>query len=158
TPAPASSTRNEIPATMTRREFVRAAATGVGAGLMPGASNAAVAASGRGPPKAGAFDPFPLFSPPAVVARAETPMPGRGTARGDEWRVRQFEYAWLRVLSRRYVDFWQVTEDALTFACRKLGLDLGASQRDSLMNAFLELDPWPDVVPALTSLRKSGLR
>jgi 2-haloacid dehalogenase len=84
--------------------------------------------------------------------------PGHGALLGEEWRLRQFEYAWLRSLSGRYVDFWAVTEDALVFAARKLQLELDSGKRDALMGAFLELVPWPDVVPALTSLRTAGMR
>jgi 2-haloacid dehalogenase len=108
--------------------------------------------------KAVAFDAFPVFSPALVASRAESLFPGQGAALGDEWRLRQFEYAWLRLLSRRYADFWHVTEDALVFAARKLKLELDSDRRAALMNAFLELAPWPDAVPALDSLAKSGLR
>jgi 2-haloacid dehalogenase len=76
----------------------------------------------------------------------------------DEWRLRQFEYAWLRVLSRRYADFWQVTQDALVFAARKLSLELDTDARDTLMSAHLELVPWPDVAHGTDSLATSGLR
>ena len=51
-----------------------------------------------------------------------------------------------------------MTQDALSFASTKLKLDLDATQRDALMNAFIELNPWPDVAPALASLQRSGLR
>src|SRR5262249_57800772 len=109
---------------ITRRGFVRSTATGVALGLVTGRVRDAVAVSGRRALKAIAFDAFPVFSPASVVARAEVLFPGRGAALGDEWRLRQFEYAWLRILSRQYVDFWQVTGDALDYASRKLGLDL----------------------------------
>jgi 2-haloacid dehalogenase len=102
--------------------------------------------------------PSPVFSPAVVAVRAERLFPGRGAALGEEWRSRQFEYAWLRSLSGRYADFWQVTQDALVFAARKLTLDLDSDRRDALMGAFLELDPWPDAAPALASLAGSGVR
>jgi 2-haloacid dehalogenase len=137
---------------VTRREFVQVTAAGVAAGLGASTTTAAL------PLKAVAFDAFPIFNPAPVVSRAEALFPGRGAALGDEWRLRQFEYAWLRLLSRRYADFWQVTQDALVFAARKLRLELDADKRDALMSAFLELSPWPDVVPALDSLARSGLR
>ena len=38
------------------------------------------------------------------------------------WRQKQLEYTWLRSLMGRYEDFGTVTEAALTFACRRLGL------------------------------------
>jgi 2-haloacid dehalogenase len=144
---------------ITRREFVQRAATGVAAGLVVGAPGRPAGAA-RTPRrlKAVAFDAFPVFSPASVVARADALFPGRGAALGDEWRLRQFEYAWLRLLSRRYADFWQVTQDALAFAARKLKLELDSKERDTLMSAFLELEPWPDVVPVLDSLARSGLR
>lgn len=144
---------------ITRRKFVRLTAAGVAADLVAGtAARRAVAGPGPRRLKAIAFDAFPVFNPASVVSRAEALFPGRGAALGEEWRLRQFDYAWLRILSRRYVDFWQVTHDALVFASRKLKLDLGSNERDALMNAFIELDPWPDAGPALTSLKGSGLR
>jgi 2-haloacid dehalogenase len=144
---------------LTRREFVRLTAAGVTTDLVAGASGRrAAAATAPLRLKAVAFDAFPIFDPGAVVSRADALFPGRGTALSDEWRLRQFEYAWLRVLSQRYADFWQVTQDALVFAARKLKLELDSNKRDALMEAFLELVPWPDVVPALTALAGSGLR
>jgi 2-haloacid dehalogenase len=143
---------------ITRREFVRLTTAGLAAERLAAAGRRAHAASAPLRLKAVAFDAFPIFSPAPVVARAEALFPGRGAALGEEWRVRQFEYAWLRVLAGRYADFWQVTEDALVFAARKLKLELDADRRETLMTAFLELAPWPDVVPALDSLAASGLR
>jgi 2-haloacid dehalogenase len=144
---------------ITRREFGRLVGAGVTTKLMAGtpALEPGVG-TGRLRIKAVAFDAFPIFNAAPVVSRAEALFPGRGTALADEWRNRQFEYAWLRVLSRRYADFWQVTQDALVFAARRLKLEIDSVKRDALINAFLELVPWPDVVPALDSLAKSGLR
>jgi len=152
-----------------RRTFLGLAATGLAARALGAAGVTAdpmAGASGHrvGTPnaalrlKAVAFDAFPVFSPAPVALRAEALFPGRGAALTDEWRLRQFEYAWLRLLSGRYADFWQVTQDALVFAARKLRLDLDSDKRAALMDTFLELVPWPDVVPALDSLAKSGLR
>src|SRR5262250_2206763 len=83
--------------------------------------------------KAIAFDGFPIIDPRPVAARAEQVFPGRGAALMQAWRTRQFEYTWLRTLSRRYADFWQVTEEALAVAARAIGLDLPADARDRLM-------------------------
>lgn len=144
---------------ITRREFVQLTAAGFAAKLVAGATGGqAVAATASHRLKAVAFDAFPIFSPAPVVSRADALFPGHGAALNDEWRLRQFEYAWLRLLSGRYADFWQVTQDALVFAARKLKLELDSEKRDALMNAFLELAPWPDVVPALDSLARSELR
>lgn len=138
-----------------RRTFLGVAVAGVAARAL-GATAASAASPLR--LKAVAFDAFPVFSPARVASRAEGLFPGRGSALVEEWRLRQFEYAWLRLLSRRYADFWQVTRDALVFAARKLKLELDEDRRTALMNAFLELAPWPDVAPALDALARSGLR
>ena len=144
---------------VTRREFVRLTAMGATVEVAAGAPGRLdAAARGLGRLKAIAFDAFPVFSPARVASRADELYPGRGAALTEEWRLRQFEYAWLRVLSGRYVDFWQVTGDALVFTARKLQLDLDSNRRDTLMQAFLELAAWPDAVPALGALTRSGLR
>jgi 2-haloacid dehalogenase len=108
--------------------------------------------------KAIAFDAFPIFSPGPVFALAEKLFPGNGPALSDEWRNRQFEYAWLRMAAHHYADFWQITQDALTFAANKLKLDLTADKRDALMNAYLKLAVWPDVPAALNRIKALGLQ
>ena len=65
---------------------------------------------------------------------------------------------WLRTISRRYSDFWQVTDDALVFAAKALKLELPPEKHARLMGAYLELRCWPDVPPALRSLRAAGFR
>jgi 2-haloacid dehalogenase len=74
------------------------------------------------------------------------------------WRTRQFEYTWLRTLSRRYTDFRRVTEDALVFAAAALGLELTRENRALLMDAWLQLKCWPDAPAALRALKDRGLR
>ncbi|MHB0992254.1 MAG: haloacid dehalogenase type II [Burkholderiales bacterium] len=108
--------------------------------------------------KAIAFDAFPIFDPRPVFTLAEHLFPGRGTELSNAWRTRQFEYQWLRVLTRQYADFWQTTEEALEFSCELLKLDLTPDKRQQLMHAYLDLETWPDVEPALRSLKDAGLR
>ena len=108
--------------------------------------------------KAIAFDGFPIIDPRPVAARAEEAFPGRGATLMHAWRTRQFEYTWLRTLSRRYADFWQVTQEALVVSARATGLDLDDRTRDRLMQTFLELKVWPDVEVALRELKASGVR
>jgi 2-haloacid dehalogenase len=108
--------------------------------------------------KAIAFDGFVIIDPRPVAMRADELFPGQGARLMDVWRSRQFEYTWLRTLSRRYVDFWQVTQEALVFAARATKLDLTAEKRDGLMQTFLELKAWPDVASALRDLKSKGIR
>jgi 2-haloacid dehalogenase len=69
------------------------------------------------------------------------------------WRAKQLEYTWLRTLMGRYEDFWAVTEAALDFACRRLGLAPGPAERARLMEAYLRLEPFPEVRSALARLQ-----
>jgi 2-haloacid dehalogenase len=144
---------------MNRREFVALTTVTLASSLVrPLSGGLAAAEIEKSKIKAIAFDAFPIFDPRPVAALAEELFPGKGTALSDEWRIRQFEYTWLRMVARRYADFWQVTEDALVFAANKLKLELAPGKRAKLMNAWLTLTAWPDVMPALTTLKKSGLR
>jgi 2-haloacid dehalogenase len=52
----------------------------------------------------------------------------------------------------RYEDFWAVTEDALRFSVRRLGLKADAAQLARLMDAYLSLKCFPEVEPALARL------
>jgi 2-haloacid dehalogenase len=108
--------------------------------------------------KAIAFDGFPIIDPRPVALRAEALFPGRGGQLMEAWRTRQFEYTWLRTLSGRYADFWQVTQEALAVAAAANGLDLTPDRGDRLMQTFLELKVWPDVAPALAALKVHGMR
>ena len=47
------------------------------------------------------------------------------------WRKKQLEYSFLRALMgpAAYVDFWQVTADALDFAAEQLELSLSGAER-----------------------------
>lgn len=140
-----------------RREFVALAASGVAAANAIAPAAQARAASGA-KIKAIAFDGFPIIDPRPVAAKIEELFPGRGLELGNAWRTRQFEYTWLRTLGGNYADFWQVTEQSLVFAARSLKIDLSAGQRDQLMQSYLKLKAWPDVLPALQALRAAGIR
>jgi 2-haloacid dehalogenase len=142
----------------TRRDFLICAAAGLTTTSLTSdpLKFAVPSTTAATPIKALAFDAFAIFDPKPVLALADAMFPGTGL--NDEWRTRQFEYTWLRVAAQQYVDFWQVTEDALVFAANKLKLGLSPDNRAALMNAYLELKPWPDAVQVLESLKKSGLR
>lgn len=108
--------------------------------------------------KAIAFDGFTVFDARPVATAAEQVFPGRGAEMSALWRTRQFEYTWLRTVGHQYVDFWQVTEEALNFSCTSLKLELTAADRDLLMQSYLELKAWPDALAGLKGLKATGLR
>ena len=140
--------------TSDRRDFLgRMAVSGL---ALQGFANKA--AGSRGNIQAVAFDGFPILDPRPVFALVDELYPERGLELSNVWRTRQFEYTWLRTMSRRYSDFWQVTDDALVFAAKALKLELTAEKHARLMDAYLKLRCWPDVPAALSSLKKAGIR
>src|SRR5262245_45436519 len=102
-----------------------------------------------------AFDYFVLFNADSIVSAVDRVFPGKGRAFTDVWRTRQFEYAWLRSMAGRYVDFSSVTEDALVYAANAAHVELTASKKRELIDAYLHLTPWPDTADALRRLREA---
>jgi 2-haloacid dehalogenase len=98
------------------------------------------------------FDAYgTLFDVHSVVeaGRAITDDP---LALSMTWRQKQLEYTWLRALMGRYEDFWVVTESALRYAIRRLGLTATPPQVARLMEAYLSLACFPEVPVALERL------
>ena len=136
---------------MQRRRFLQIVAA---SSISPGLNSARAAT----PIKAIAFDGFVIFDPKPIAVLAESLFPGKGAELINAWRVKQFEYSWLRNSMRRYADFWTVTSEALVFAARLAKLDLSKDKRDQLMNGFLEMKAYPDVQPAIQALSAAGIR
>ena len=105
-----------------------------------------------------AFDAYgTLFDVYSVGALAEQRFPGKGAELAAQWRDTQIAYTRIRTLSDRYVPFWQVTEEALAFSARKLGLDLTDEDRRRLMSQYACLSAFPENLGALKELKKLGL-
>jgi 2-haloacid dehalogenase len=99
------------------------------------------------------FDAYgTLLDVASVSAACEARWPGRGPELTRLWRARQLEYSWLRSLMGRHADFWQVTGEALDFACAALGLALASAERAAMLDEYLRLAPFPEVVAALGRL------
>src|ERR1700722_8044602 len=125
---------------MQRRRFLQIAAA-ASISLGPNPARAAT------PIKAIAFDGFVIFDPKSIAVLAESLFPSKGAELINAWRLKQFEYSWLRNSMRRYADFWTVTSEALIFAARFAKLDLSKEKRDQLMNGFLDMKLYPDGQP-----------
>jgi 2-haloacid dehalogenase len=105
------------------------------------------------------FDAYgTLFDVYAVGATAERFFPGQGQALALLWRDKQIEYTRLRTMSARYLPFWQVTQDALSYSLKRLKLELEPAQRDELLGQYLRLDAYPECAAVLAVLRERGLR
>jgi 2-haloacid dehalogenase len=51
-----------------------------------------------------------------------------------------------------------VTEQSLIYAAKASGVELSSDQRDAVMQTWLTLKAWPDVLPSLTQLKAAGIR
>jgi len=149
-------TKNSIGAlAISRRRLLTQAGTAVAAGMLNDVAPARARAEGI---EAIGFDAFTIFDPRSVAAAVEESFPGKGQEIFSTWRLRQFEYCWLRTLNKNYADFQQITEEALVFACKSAKVDLEASARAKLMDAAFRFKPWPDSVAALKTMRNAGIR
>jgi 2-haloacid dehalogenase len=143
----------------TRRQFLVGAALAAAATRQIASGPAfAQAARAAGKIKAVAFDLLTIFNPLSVDDVIEQYFPGRGKQLATAWRTRIFEYCWLRTLNQNYVDFWHVLNDALTFTFKAAKMELEPDVRARLMEAFIQLKPWPDSAAALNAMRKAGIR
>ncbi len=105
------------------------------------------------------FDAYgTLFDVYSIGALAERLFPGKGAAVAELWRDKQIEYTRLRTLSNTYKPFWEVTQDALVFTCRKLGLELTLDAQTQLMGQYAKLQAFPENLGVLQDLKARGLK
>jgi len=123
-----------------------------------GSASAEMVAPARPRFKAVAFDYFVLFDPSSVVPEVEKIFPGKGADFTKAWRSKQFEYGFLRSITKRHRDFFAVTGEALDYTAETMHLTLLPEARQRLLDAYLNLKPWPDTVAALKRLRAAGVR
>ena len=105
------------------------------------------------------FDAYgTLFDVYSISALAERLYPGKGPLLAELWRDKQIEYTRLRTLSNTYKPFWEITQDALVFSCRKLGLDLSLDAQTQLMGQYAKLQPFAENLAVLKALKADGLK
>jgi 2-haloacid dehalogenase len=104
------------------------------------------------------FDAYgTLFDYASAAASCRDVLGDKHAALTAMWRDKQLQYTWLRSLEGHYVDFWQVTGDALDYVMETLGLD-DPVLRDRLMNLYLGLAPFPEVPDVLRQLKAAGYK
>ncbi|MGL4850253.1 MAG: haloacid dehalogenase type II [Clostridium sp.] len=72
------------------------------------------------------------------------------------WRAKQLEYSFLREIMDDYTDFINVTKDALNYACNTFNIN-NDSLKDKLINSYMELSAYADVIPTLQRLKAKGI-
>jgi 2-haloacid dehalogenase len=105
------------------------------------------------------FDAYgTLFDTNSAARQAQETLGDVWLELAELWRTKQLQYTWLRSLAGRYVDFWQLTGDALDFALDSLKLKDRQQLREQLMNLYLRLSAYPEVTEVLTSLKAAGMK
>ena len=102
------------------------------------------------------FDAYgTLFDFASAAERCRDVLGDRTAALTTLWRDKQIQYAWLRSLQNRYVDFAEVMAQALDYALRALAID-DAVLRSRLLALYGSLAPFPEVAGVLRRLREGG--
>ena len=99
-----------------------------------------------------------LVDPFGLQRQLETLFGDRGSAISALWRQKQLEYSFRRGLMRCYQDFDACTDQALTFAAETFKVELSDAARRQLLRDYLSLPAFPDVLPALETLKALGFR
>ena len=103
------------------------------------------------------FDAYgTLFDVHSAVGQHQAKLGEHADAVSALWRTKQLEYTWLRSLMKTYTDFWQVTADALDYSLDTHGVD-DSALREDLLQAYLQLKPYPEVREVLQSLKAAGI-
>ncbi|MBN9074352.1 MAG: haloacid dehalogenase type II [Rhizobiales bacterium] len=104
------------------------------------------------------FDAYgTLFDVHAAVRRHAAEAGPDGALLSEIWRAKQLEYSWVRSLMNVYADFWQLTEQSLDFALKKVP-SVDPALRTKLLEAYWRLDCYPEVPAVLKALKAEGAR
>src|SRR5436853_2235535 len=112
----------------------------------------------RMPIRAFVFDAYgTLFDVHAAIARHREPAGPEADRLSEIWRAKQLEYAWMLSAAGHYVDFWTLTGRALDHALARCPT-VDRALRATLLDAYFELDAFPDARDALHALHAQGLK
>jgi 2-haloacid dehalogenase len=104
------------------------------------------------------FDAYgTLFDVNSAAERTQDALREEWQQLAEVWRTKQLQYTWLRSLTGRHVDFWQLTGEALDFALETLKLPK-VQLHDQLMELYLRLGAYPEIKETLTRLKAGGLK
>ncbi len=104
------------------------------------------------------FDAYgTLFDVNSATSACLSDLGGKADPLNRMWREKQLQYTWLRAAQGKHADFWQVTGEALDFSLDVLDISSSGLRR-RLMEAYLTLRAYPDVLPVIDRLKAAGFR
>ena len=103
------------------------------------------------------FDAYgTLFDVHSAAAQHHQKLGDKAQSVSVLWRTKQLEYTWLRSLMQRYVNFGQVTQDALDYALDSHGIKDGILRQD-LLHSYQQMSCYLEVPETLSKLKQLGL-
>jgi 2-haloacid dehalogenase len=104
------------------------------------------------------FDAYgTLFDVHAAIGRYRDAAGADAENLSQLWRTKQLEYTWTLTLAGHYFDFWTLTEHALDYALARFP-SVDRSLRGSFLDAYRQLDAYPDARGTLAALKARGAR
>lgn len=97
-----------------------------------------------------------LLNVHSAIAREGRELGPQADSVSRLWRQKQLEYTWVYSLRGEYRSFRDLTAAALNFALA--GHDASPALRARLLQAYENLEPYPEAIGALVQLRGKGLR
>ena len=102
------------------------------------------------------FDAYgTLFDVHAAVRKHADTVGADHAALSEIWRQKQLEFTWTRTLMDRYVDFWDLTQQALDYAFEWFP-NANRGARQTLLDAYWELEAFDEVAGVLKALKDAG--
>lgn len=103
------------------------------------------------------FDVYGTLVDPLAMSASLVSVAGeRATEMSAVWRAKQLEYSFRRTLMGVYANFDVCTRDALRYAARALDIQLSDGEEQRLLEAYLDLEPYPDVISGIQRLQSDG--
>jgi 2-haloacid dehalogenase len=84
-------------------------------------------------------------------------FPNHSVKVSNSWRIKQLEYSWLRNIMHEYIDFWQITKDALDFALEENQIK-NEKLRQRLLDVYWNLSAYPEAQDVLTTLKANNIQ
>jgi len=102
------------------------------------------------------FDAYgTLFDVHAAIARYRGEAGPDADRMSEIWRGKQLEYTWTLTLAGHYADFWTLTGRALDYSLERVP-SVPKSLKAKLLEAYFQLDAFPDARVALHALKAKG--
>ncbi|MDG1964835.1 MAG: haloacid dehalogenase type II [Amylibacter sp.] len=102
---------------------------------------------------------FDVTSATRIVANEEeySRFSNHSVKVSNSWRIKQLEYSWLRNIMHEYIDFWQITKDALDFALEENQIK-NEKLRQRLLDVYWNLSAYPEAQDVLTTLKANNIQ